>query len=100
MQKGKRQKTVRRGSVRAASRLALFVGSLLTCLAATADDLAGWMRVRVSSNGLTAVSMPFSPFEVTGGSDPGEYVAVNMSCWRAFKSGRVGANKSGIGKGW
>lgn len=62
MQKGKRQKTVRRGSVRAASRLALFVGSLLTCLAATADDLAGWMRVGVASNALTAVSMPFSPF--------------------------------------
>ena len=44
------------------ARLALALGSALACAAARADDLAGWMRVGVASNALTAVSMPFSPF--------------------------------------
>ena len=44
------------------ARLVLALGSALACAAARADDLAGWMRVGVASNALTAVSMPFSPF--------------------------------------
>lgn len=78
---------------------------------AVADDLAGWMRFRVPSNGVTVVTRPFDPFPGEGfpaflsgpfvDEDEAEFVngmlllrAVPSPSFDAFVFGRVPTNET------
>ena len=74
----------------------LKIGTATLRIAVRGYEPDRWRVRRVTLNGKPITDWKIHHADIMKGGE----LTFEMDCWRAFKSGRVGANKSGIDKGW